>query len=174
LALATTRLSDQGFALLDLTVNSLGALAPLAAVALLERIEPPRLLLVAIVAAGLVPLTLLHGAHLPHLLLAYLAVRTLLRLLHTVADDFQHRLIDTRRRATAAASIHFLGALAQLGSAVVVAALLPFVSTPKVLAGMGLLALPAAMILVPCLSANLAGGDGPPKRFIPADVFLTL
>jgi hypothetical protein len=149
LALAGTRMSEHGFALLELAVNILGAVAPLAAIALLERFDAKRLLLVTILGAALVALSLAAGSRLGHLVTTYLLVRTLVRLFHTVADDFQHRLLSSAHRATASAAINFVAGLAQLGSAVVVAYLLHVVSAPTVLALMGILALPVVFLLVP-------------------------
>ena len=61
LALTSTRLSEHGFALLELAVNILGAVAPLAAIALLERFEAKRLLLVTILGAASSRLSLATG-----------------------------------------------------------------------------------------------------------------
>ncbi len=148
LALTNTRLSENGFALLELAVNILGAVAPLAAIALLERFEAKRLLLVAILAAALVAVSLVAGARLGHLVTTYLLVRTLVRMFHTVADDFQHGLMTSAHRATASSAINFMAGLAQLGSAVAVAYLLHVVSAPAVLALMGILALPVVFLLI--------------------------
>jgi hypothetical protein len=148
LALAGTRLSEHGFALVDLAVNILGAVAPLAAIALLERFDAKRLLLVAILASSMLALSLVAGARLGHLVTIYLLVRTLVRLFHTVADDLQHRLIASAHRATASSAINFVAGVAQLGSALVVAYLLHVVSAASVVALMGVLALPVGFLLI--------------------------
>jgi hypothetical protein len=122
--------------------------APLAAIALMERFEAKRLLLATILGAALVAVSLAAGHRMGHLVTTYLLVRTLVRLFHTVADDFQHRLMVSEHRATASSAINFVAGLAQLGSAVLMAYLLHVVSAPAVLALMGILALPVVFLLV--------------------------
>ncbi|HEX3656265.1 MAG TPA: hypothetical protein VHV55_10685 [Pirellulales bacterium] len=148
LALACSRVGTHGFAALELAANGLGAVAPLAAVMLLERYSPKSLLTTAIATLALLAASLCTGNRQGQLVATYLLVRTCSRALYTVADHFQHQLLASSQRATASSAINFLVAAAQLGSAMVIACLLRSYSPRAVLAMMGLLALPAAALLM--------------------------
>jgi hypothetical protein len=75
-----------------------------------------------------------------------------------VADDFQHRLMESSHRATVSSAINFVAGLAQLASAVLVAYLLHVVSASVVLALMGILALPVVFLLIPATAKAVVHG----------------
>ncbi len=154
-ALAEANLAERGFAGLELGVDSIGMVAPLAAIWLVHRLGSRPLLALAIVIPSGIALTIWRQPGLLGVGSAYLLVVACTDILHTIADDYQHRLMPSAVRATASSAINLLTSVAMLASAGWLTFLLTQLSATQTVAVMGLATLPAALFLIPKFSRAL-------------------
>ncbi len=154
-ALAEANLAERGFAGLELGVDSIGMVAPLAAIWLAHRLGSRPLLAFGILAPAGIALTIWRQPGLVGVGSAYLLVVACTDILHTIADDYQHRLMPSAVRATASSAINLLTSVAMLASAGWLTFLLTQLNAMQTVAVMGLATLPAALFLIPKFSRAL-------------------
>ena len=151
-ALAEADLAEQGFAGLELGVDTLGIFAPLLAIVLARHFGSRPLLALGIVMSAGIALTIWRQPGVLGMASAYLLVIACGDILHTIADDYQHQLLPSAVRATASSAINLVTSIAMLVSTGWLTVLLAEWSAAETVAIMGVATLPAALFLIPKFS----------------------
>lgn len=146
-ALAQGRLSDWAFPALEFVVDLIGVLAPLTAIGLSRRLGSRNVLASMIWLGGGLAVALWFAPALLVIVVIYLINCAILDVFDTAADDYEQALIPSATRATTTSALGLLHGFAGLASAGFLSLLLLFHTASSALALLGVLSLPAALLL---------------------------